>query len=81
MDKTNFGMDPKRNKTTSREITNEMGRCFRCTDGPAERSAGNESKFSTASSTMLLDDNGERKNRMEAMLGPARQVKTGHLSI
>ncbi|EYC16169.1 hypothetical protein Y032_0034g2837 [Ancylostoma ceylanicum] len=81
MDKTNFGMDPKRNKTTSRETTNEMGRCFRCMDGSAERSAGNESEFSTVSSTMHLDDNGERKNRMEAMLGPARQVKTGHLSI
>ncbi|EYC04250.1 hypothetical protein Y032_0089g2309 [Ancylostoma ceylanicum] len=67
MDKTNFGMDPKRNKTTSMETTNEMCnvlfvRCFRCTDGPAERSAGNESNFSPASSTMLLDDNGERKN-------------------
>ncbi|EYC20535.1 hypothetical protein Y032_0021g264 [Ancylostoma ceylanicum] len=81
MDKTNFGMDLKRNKTTSRETTYEMGRCFRSTDGSAERSAGNESKFSTASSTMLIDDIGERKNRMGAMLGPARQVKTAHLSI
>ncbi|EYC09378.1 hypothetical protein Y032_0060g3079 [Ancylostoma ceylanicum] len=81
MDKTNYGMDPRRNKTTSGETTKEMGRCSRCTDGPAERSAGNETKFSPASSTLLLDDNNERKNRMEAMLWPARQVETGHLSI
>ncbi|EYB93579.1 hypothetical protein Y032_0180g768 [Ancylostoma ceylanicum] len=52
-------------------------RCFRCTDRPAERSAGNESKFSPASSTMLLYDNGGRKNRMEAM--PVRHVN--HVSI
>ncbi|EYC05540.1 hypothetical protein Y032_0081g1433 [Ancylostoma ceylanicum] len=80
MDKTNFGMGPKRNETTSRETANVMGRCLRCTDGPAERSAGNESKFSPSWSTMLLDDKGKRRNRMEVKLGRARQVKTDHLS-
>ena len=81
MDKEDFGVDPERDETTSRGATNEMGRRICHIDGPAECSAGNESNFSSASATMLLDDDGERKNRMDAMLGLAQQVKTGHLSI
>ncbi|KAK6757643.1 hypothetical protein RB195_015450 [Necator americanus] len=54
------------------------------TDGPAESSAGYGSRTSPTSLTKLeniLDDNGEGTKRVEEMLGPARPVKTGHLSI
>ncbi|KAK6760946.1 hypothetical protein RB195_022136 [Necator americanus] len=46
--------------------------------------AGYGSRTSSTSLTKLeniLDDNGERTKRVEEMLGPARPVKTGHLSI
>ncbi|KAK6764220.1 hypothetical protein RB195_024509 [Necator americanus] len=52
--------------------------------GPAESSAGYGSRTSSTSLTKLeniLDDNGEKAKRVEEMLGPARPVKTGHLSI
>ncbi|KAK6752699.1 hypothetical protein RB195_003861 [Necator americanus] len=61
-----------------------MGRRVRYTNGPAENSAGYGSRTSSTSLTILeniLDDNGEGTKRVEAMLGPARPVKTGHLSI
>ncbi|KAK6728979.1 hypothetical protein RB195_006186 [Necator americanus] len=60
-----------------------MERRVRCTDGPAESSARYGSRTSSASLTKLeniLDDNGEGTKRVEEMLGPARRVKTGHLS-
>ncbi|EYC19795.1 hypothetical protein Y032_0023g723 [Ancylostoma ceylanicum] len=69
MDKKNFGMDCKREETTTRKTTNEMGRCVHM-DGQAERSAENESDLSSTSSTTLLDDGSERANRMEVMLWP-----------
>lgn len=80
MDKRNFGVDPKRNKMTSRENTNGLGRVY-CTDGSTELPAGSESNFSPASLTSLLDDGGKRKNRLGAMLEPARKLRMGYLGI
>ncbi|KAK6762158.1 hypothetical protein RB195_023030 [Necator americanus] len=54
------------------------------TDGPAESSARYSSRTSSTSLTKLeniLDDNGEGTKRVVEMLGPARPVKTDHLSI
>ncbi|KAK6733681.1 hypothetical protein RB195_017437 [Necator americanus] len=51
---------------------------------PAESSAGYGSRTSSTSLAKLeniLDDNGEGTKRVEEMLGLARPVKTGHLSI
>ncbi|KAK6752205.1 hypothetical protein RB195_003556 [Necator americanus] len=57
---------------------------FAMTDGPAESSAGYGPRISSTSLTKLeniMDDNGEGTKRAEEILGPARPVKTGHLSI
>ncbi|KAK6743969.1 hypothetical protein RB195_010959 [Necator americanus] len=69
---------------SSREAVNEMEWRVRYTDGPAESSAGYDSRSSPTSLTKLeniLYDNGEGTKRVEKMLRPARLVKMDHLSI
>ena len=89
MDEKNLGVDSKRCETSSRKTSKEMGGRVRGKDGPAEKSAGYGSGIRNWNSrtdpitnfTNILDDVSERTKRMEEMLGPARFVRTGHLSI
>ncbi|EYB92425.1 hypothetical protein Y032_0194g1440 [Ancylostoma ceylanicum] len=72
-------LDLRRNKTTSTEATNEIFQAARMGHLNAQMGTS-QSPRQRRPLRMLLDNGSERKNRVEEMSGPARQVKTGHLS-